>query len=1394
MAESVRIKFKGEDKVSPTVSRINSSLGSLGSKISSIGKSFNKVNKALVLGFTAITGAVAVLGIKAIKSFGEFDRQIKRVQVLAGGTEEDFKSLMDTAFRLGSSTAFSAQEVAEAFEEFAKAGFSVTQILKASESTLGLATAGNINLAEAVNISVAALNAFGREADDMNGVATILTTSFTNSAQTLEDLGQALKFVAPLASSLGISLEEVNAALGTLANVGLKGSIAGTSLNQAMLTLLKPTTKSSEVMEDLGVQFFSLDEAGQAASATIRATKDEFNQLRDRVRESDIVVASLGSQLAETKRELKGLGSDAGAFDGLSGGLTTLQNDFDEARLKNKELRDALSAQESTFEGLRKQVQEGSQDFIGLRDTAKQLNDAFNEVDASRIQRAMALVQIFKVRGSRSFLTLTREIEEFDRLFNTIAATEIRTELLDESSLKKALDAQDSFASAFGITFEKLVADATKVPEGLDKALTDAKLDERARDIFRSLRDEVTDLGLDSESVEAVLSDFLPMDSIKDFRKIILLTDQDFESFLKNINATNQDAQTLNKTLLNNLGSALEELQDTVTTTFIRIGGAIAERLDLTNVVRNIQQAIEDFGSGGGVEALADKLVKMFKTIGNFFKGIKTGFSQVFTPEIIDNLKNAFVRNFGIIQNEAGNLGVVFGRILGSMVKGGAELITRVLNSDLIENASKAFKKIGSVLERLGPTIGAVATGFVLLSPILGPLFWIGGKIVSVFGFLISSVIGSGKAIAGLVGGTGKLGGAFSGMIGKITGVGATATKATAGTAGFLGKLGSIGSSISGIFSAIGSALGVSAGVAAGIVVAIVGTIIGFINQVRQNFLGLGDDFKTIFGAIWVVLKAVGSALKENLVDIGAMLKPIWEGIKDTFNGLGKILGALVASVIHPFAEGLRNSGHEGLKAGEIIKGAITLMLAPLRIALTILGSLLKAVGAIINFVATIIAGIVELGFAFQDAFRRFKTEGFSAFKGVGEVAKKIGISILKSFIGAIDSIINIFIDLINEVVNIAKKIPLLNKVIDKNFKIDKNVLGNLLGFSKEAEKTVDKIKETQDVLTEAPKATPGIQATQSFLPGINEGNNAGLAFSSSAIDSLSSNSDQVTSAAVDPFKEASIQASDFGFTSMENYSAPFRDPDAISSIKADIMSVFPSPEQASQQGREFGKFFFTGLASGMQELSGIFQQNILPIFTSMNEALKTFISTFLRNLFVLKSVPPFFLKLATNIYRIFVGGWQSTFNTIADITETIINTMQTSLERFYNNLVSIINRLISEYNRAATILARDITRTRKSTRRYTDSKGRSRTKTVYRREVLYKGVNMPKLAQFSNIKLDKLQLERAVIPQSPVTVDAGGFNVNIENLNTSSEADKQKLFSEIDAFIANKLGGLVRL
>ncbi len=1372
MVESVRIKFKGEDKVSPALNKINAGVGRLTSKLEGTGRIFSSVNKKLLIGLGAIGAAFTALGVKAIKSFGEFDRQIKRVQVLAGGTQKDFERLADTAFKLGSSTAFSAQEVAEAFEEFAKAGFNVNQILEASESTLGLATAGNLSLSEAVNIAVAALNAFGREASDTNSVATVLTTTFTNSALTLQDLGQSLKFVAPLAANLGISLEEVSASLGTLAQVGIRGSIAGTSLNQAMLRLLKPSEKAAEVTEDLGVNFFTLNESAQAAQATIQATKDQFNVLREEVRQSDIEVANLGAQLASAKRELKAFGKESDSTEGVSKSVSGLQTLFDDARLRNQELRESLEAQEKEFDALRRQVREGSQDFVGLRDATRQLNDAFAEVNASTVQKATALVEIFGVRGARSVLTLTKELGEFDKLFNLITATELRTELVDESSLRAALSAQDSFAREFGITFEDLIKDIEKVPEGVDKALRDSALDERARGIFRNLRREVQDLGLDAESIEAVLADFLPLDSVKDFRKIIQSTDEDFETFLSNINAANQDAQTLNKTLLNNLGSALEELQDTITTTFIRIGGAIAQRLDLTNVVRNIQQSIEDFSTGGGVEQLADRLVKVFRVIGSFFRGIGKGFKEVFTPDIVIELREAFVRNFGVIKDEATGFGTVLGRVLGSIVKGAAQLITRILNTNLIENASSAFKKLGRILEKISPAIGAFGAAFIILSPILGPLLFILSKIVGVAGLFIRGILGAGRAVSGLLGGASKLTTALGGVVGKVTGVGAAASGAATTSTGFLAKLGAIGGSIKAIFAAIGSAIGVSAGAAAAIVVAIIGTVIGFINQVRQNFLGLGDDFKVIFGAVVGIFKAVGSAILENLRDVGQLIKPIWEGVKETFNALGKILASLVAIVIKPFANGLREAGEQGISAFDIIKGLVTALFVPLRITLTVLGSVLKAVGAIVNFVAEIIAGIVEFGFVVAEAFKKFRTEGFSAFKEVGEVAKRIGISILKSFIGAIDSMINIFIDLINELINVAKKIPLLNKLIGDNFKIDRNVLSSLLGFAKDAEKAV----------------TPQVQAAQQ----------TGTSFFSAAKTTLGTEGQTVVDAAADPFRQVTQEAAQLGAQTASNFVQPFTDPVNIAQSQASVRSIFPSNEEAHQMGRNFGAAFFTGLAEGAQELVEIFNSNIKPVFTTMNDALKEFITLFLRSLFSLKIVPIFLDSLARRMFDIFVGGWRTMFIAVIDVTEQSVNTMLDNLEKFFNQLVSVVNRLIAEYNRAADVLARDITRTRTRRVRRRTKSGKVRTRTIRTKEILFKGVNIPKLAQFSPVDLQSLQFQRPAVPaQLPSqlsTVEAGGFTVNIENFNASSEADKQKLFAEIDAFIAKKLGELVRL
>ncbi|MDO8660560.1 MAG: phage tail tape measure protein, partial [Candidatus Woesearchaeota archaeon] len=409
-----RINFKGEDEVSPVLSNINSGVSSLSSRIEDSGKVFSKINRALLAGFTAIATGVTVLGAKAIKSFAEFDQHIKRVQVLAGGTADDFNKLSETALRLGSSTAFSAIEVSDAFEEFARSGFKVNQILDSTEATLGLATVANTSLADAVSTTVNILNIFQRDAQDTTNIANTLTTTFTNSAQSLNDLGEALRIVGPLASNLGISLEELSAALGAMAQAGIKGSLAGSSLNSALMQLLKPGDKTATVMDELGVQFFTFNDSAKAANAIIQASKEEFSALKDNVKQSDIEVAKIGARLAEAKRQLKEFGNNAAGVDSLKNKISGLQDTFDSARLRNKELKDSLDAQYQTLSNLREQVRAGQEEFVGLRDSAKMLNEAFDNMNASKIERASKLIELFEVRGAKSFLALTKQVDDFE--------------------------------------------------------------------------------------------------------------------------------------------------------------------------------------------------------------------------------------------------------------------------------------------------------------------------------------------------------------------------------------------------------------------------------------------------------------------------------------------------------------------------------------------------------------------------------------------------------------------------------------------------------------------------------------------------------------------------------------------------------------------------------------------------------------------------------------------------------------------------------------------------------------------------------------------------------------------------------------------------------------------
>lgn len=215
--------------------------------------------KALKTTTVAITGTATAMGgiaTAAVKIGSDFEKQMSRVQAISGATEEEFKSLRDMAVELGADTAFSAKEAAEGMENLAAAGFTTSEIMDAMPGLLDLAAASGEDLATSSDIAASTLRGFGLEAKDAAHVADVLAENANRTNSSVAETGEAMKYVSPLARAMGISLEETAAAIGIMANAGIQGSQAGTTLRGALSRLSKPTDVMTEAMDELGISFY----------------------------------------------------------------------------------------------------------------------------------------------------------------------------------------------------------------------------------------------------------------------------------------------------------------------------------------------------------------------------------------------------------------------------------------------------------------------------------------------------------------------------------------------------------------------------------------------------------------------------------------------------------------------------------------------------------------------------------------------------------------------------------------------------------------------------------------------------------------------------------------------------------------------------------------------------------------------------------------------------------------------------------------------------------------------------------------------------------------------------------------------------------------------------------
>jgi TP901 family phage tail tape measure protein len=188
-----------------------------------------------------MTGAAMVAPFKAAASvFAAFDDQMRRAAAVTGASDGQLRKLTQSAKALGAATRFTAAQVSQGMTALGMMGFSPDEIRSAISQVMGLSTVTGTDLAEASTIAANQLRIFGMEASQMGSVVDILAATANGSAQSLTDLGESLKTAAPFAAQSGATLKDVAAALGVLANLGIRGSIAGTALAKSYKQMADP--------------------------------------------------------------------------------------------------------------------------------------------------------------------------------------------------------------------------------------------------------------------------------------------------------------------------------------------------------------------------------------------------------------------------------------------------------------------------------------------------------------------------------------------------------------------------------------------------------------------------------------------------------------------------------------------------------------------------------------------------------------------------------------------------------------------------------------------------------------------------------------------------------------------------------------------------------------------------------------------------------------------------------------------------------------------------------------------------------------------------------------------------------------------------------------------------
>ena len=423
-ATSALDRFKGTrratvsvtDNATSTINRIKSQLNGIKSKdvaVNLVQKGGSKLKNSLGgvasgmmmnTSMQMLGGAGVGFGIyNTIKSYMDFEQTMSGVKAIAGATDDEFQKLTQSALDMGAKTKFTTTEAAQALTYMGMAGWKTDEMISGLPGIMNLAAASGEDLASVSDIVTDAMTSFKMGAEEAGEFADVLAAAASNSNTNVGKMGYTFKYVAPLAGALGYNIQDTALAIGAMADSGVKGEQAGTSLRALFTRLVSPTKDVNEAMAVLSQHV----EGGFSA---IDATTGKMKPLRTVL--TDLRKGFKGLSEAEKGK----IASDLAGQEAMSG-LLAIVNESDEkfdslaksiddshdaaekmAKIRLDNLAGDLTYLSSAWDGFTKNLLSGSASS-GLRDVTQEVTKLINKFNED-IKDGLDVGDVFDVVGT----------------------------------------------------------------------------------------------------------------------------------------------------------------------------------------------------------------------------------------------------------------------------------------------------------------------------------------------------------------------------------------------------------------------------------------------------------------------------------------------------------------------------------------------------------------------------------------------------------------------------------------------------------------------------------------------------------------------------------------------------------------------------------------------------------------------------------------------------------------------------------------------------------------------------------------------------------------------------------------------------------------------------------